>query len=95
MHSADITDLCRWARLPGIHAHRWLAAREAGIRSLDDARRASPSVWRHLGWPASTQKALSSPKITAVDDDLAAIEKHGLQLVAPDNPSYPSLINDH
>ena len=92
MHSPDIADLCRWARLPGMHAHRWLAAREAGIRSFDDARRAPPSVWRDLGWPASTQKALSSPKITAVDDDLAAIEKHGLQLVAPDNPSYPSLL---
>ena len=86
MHSADITDLCRWARLPGIHAHRWLAAREAGIRSLDDARRASPSVWRHLGWPASTQKALSNPQITMVDDDLAAIDKHGLKLIAPDSP---------
>jgi DNA processing protein len=92
MHSADITDLCRWARLPGIHAHRWLAAREAGIRSLDDARRASPSVWRHLGWPASTQKALSNPQITMVDDDLAAIDKHGLKLIAPDSPLYPPLL---
>ena len=92
MHSPDITDLCRWARLPGIHAHRWLAAREAGIRSLDDARRASPSVWRHLGWPASTQKALSNPQITMVDDDLAAIDKHGLKLIAPDSPLYPPLL---
>jgi DNA processing protein len=92
MHSPDITDLCRWARVPGIHAHRWLAAREAGIRSLDDARRASPSVWRHLGWPASTQKALSNPQITMVDDDLAAIDKHGLKLIAPDSPLYPPLL---
>lgn len=92
MHSPDIADLCRWARLPGIHAHRWLAARAAGIRSIDDARRASPSVWRHLGWPASTQKALSSPQATPVDDDLAAIDKHELQLIAPDSHLYPSLL---
>ena len=92
MHSPDIADLCRWARLPGMHAHRWLAAREAGIRSFDDARRAPPSVWRDLGWPASTQKALSNPQITMVDDDLAAIDKHGLKLIAPDSPLYPPLL---
>ena len=92
MHSPDIADLCRWARLPGMHAHRWLAAREAGIRSIDDARRTSPSVWRSLGWPSSTQKALSIWPIAAVDDDLAAIEKHGLQLIAADDPRYPPLL---
>ena len=92
MHSPDIADLCRWARLPGMHAHRWLAAREAGIRSIDDARRISPSVWRSLGWLSSTQKALSIWPIAAVDDDLAAIEKHGLQLMAAEDPRYPPLL---
>jgi len=94
MHPLDIADLCRWARLPGMHAHRWLVAREAGIRSIDDARRASPSVWRGLGWPASTQKALSNPQTINVDDDLAAIEKHGLHLVAADDPLYPPLLKN-
>ena len=77
MHAPNLMELCQWARLPGIHARRWLAARAAGIQSVDDARRASPSLWRSLGWPAATQKALANPPRAPLDDDLAAIEKLG------------------
>lgn len=97
MDTPELADLCRWARLPGINAHRLTAAYTAGIRSVDEARRAPPSLWRQLGWPTSTQKALSKPSDPSLEDDLASIEQHGLQLVAADNPLYPSLLKsiDH
>ncbi len=93
MHSLNLIELCQWARLPGVHARRWLAARDAGVHSVDDARRASPSLWRSLGWPAATQKALLADAPSApLDEDLAAIERHGLQLIAADDPRYPALL---
>jgi DNA processing protein len=92
MHTPDLADLCRWARLPGINAHRLLAAHAAGIHSVDEARRAPSSLWRQLGWPISTQKALSNPDDQPIEGDLASIEQHALRLVAAGDPLYPSLL---
>ncbi|MFZ9904255.1 MAG: DNA-processing protein DprA [Steroidobacteraceae bacterium] len=97
MHTPDLADLCRWARLPGINAPRLLAAHAAGIRSVADARHAPASLWRELGWPISTQKALSTPDNQSIENDLASIEEHALQLIAADDDRYPSLLRaiDH
>lgn len=86
--SAELRSLCALARAPRLDAAR-LRECVAATGSIDSLVAASPASLIAIGLHEATVAALCAPDAAGLEADLAAVERHGLALLAATDPAYP------
>ena len=85
----DLRLLCTLARIPALDAASLIAACTA-LGDLPALLRASPATLRAAGVAPMAAARLAAPLLRELDQDLAIVQRHSLQLLPATDPRYPA-----